>query len=129
MVLLKPELDQWKPGEHNGTFRGPNLAFATAAKALEHFKEALRCDPDLLQAHYNLGNLLLHRNDFEGAMSHFRATIEINPDFGRGHAQLGGLYVRQGNRPEAIHHYEEAKRLSPDLAGLDKWLRQAREME
>ncbi len=37
VVLLRPELDQWKPGEHNGTFRGHNLAFATAAKALEHF--------------------------------------------------------------------------------------------
>ena len=37
MVLLKPELDQWKPGQHNGTFRGNNLAFVTAAAALEHF--------------------------------------------------------------------------------------------
>src|SRR5690606_30014682 len=27
VVLLKPELDRWKPGEHNGTFRGNNLAF------------------------------------------------------------------------------------------------------
>ncbi|MDF2153524.1 diaminobutyrate--2-oxoglutarate transaminase [Vibrio sp. CAU 1672] len=35
IVLLKPELDQWKPGEHNGTFRGNNHAFVTAAKALE----------------------------------------------------------------------------------------------
>ena len=25
MVMMKPELDQWKPGEHNGTFRGNNL--------------------------------------------------------------------------------------------------------
>ena len=37
MVRPNPELDQWKPGGQNGTFRGHNLAFATAAKALEHF--------------------------------------------------------------------------------------------
>ena len=37
IVLLKPELDQWKPGEHNGTFRGNNLAFVTAKAALEHY--------------------------------------------------------------------------------------------
>ncbi|MDC6678986.1 aminotransferase class III-fold pyridoxal phosphate-dependent enzyme, partial [Leclercia adecarboxylata] len=37
MVLLRPELDQWKPGEHNGTFRGNNHAFVTAAAAVEHF--------------------------------------------------------------------------------------------
>lgn len=37
VVLLKPELDQWQPGEHNGTFRGNNLAFVTAAAALDHY--------------------------------------------------------------------------------------------
>jgi len=37
VVLLKPELDQWKPGEHNGTFRGNNLAFVTARAALEEY--------------------------------------------------------------------------------------------
>src|SRR5690606_27521988 len=37
VVLMKPELDQWKPGEHNGTFRGHNPAFVTAAAALDHY--------------------------------------------------------------------------------------------
>ncbi|MFQ6395365.1 diaminobutyrate--2-oxoglutarate transaminase [Nocardia sp. KC 131] len=37
LVLFKPELDQWAPGEHNGTFRGNNPAFVTAQVALEHF--------------------------------------------------------------------------------------------
>ncbi len=37
VVLMKPELDYWKPGEHNGTFRGNNLAFVTAKAALEEY--------------------------------------------------------------------------------------------
>jgi diaminobutyrate-2-oxoglutarate transaminase len=37
VVLMKPELDQWKPGEHNGTFRGHNLAFVTARAAIEEY--------------------------------------------------------------------------------------------
>jgi diaminobutyrate-2-oxoglutarate transaminase len=37
LCLMKPELDQWKPGEHNGTFRGNNLAFVTAKAALDHY--------------------------------------------------------------------------------------------
>jgi diaminobutyrate-2-oxoglutarate transaminase len=37
VTLIKPEYDTWKPGEHNGTFRGNNHAFITAAAALEHF--------------------------------------------------------------------------------------------
>jgi diaminobutyrate-2-oxoglutarate transaminase len=37
VTLIRPDLDEWKPGEHNGTFRGNNHAFVTAAAALEYF--------------------------------------------------------------------------------------------
>ena len=37
VVLIRRGIDVWKPGEHNGTFRGNNHAFVTAAAALEHF--------------------------------------------------------------------------------------------
>jgi diaminobutyrate-2-oxoglutarate transaminase len=37
LTLFRPELDIWEPGEHNGTFRGHNLAFVTGAAALEKF--------------------------------------------------------------------------------------------
>jgi diaminobutyrate-2-oxoglutarate transaminase len=37
VLLMKPELDQWKPGEHNGTFRGNNHAFVTAKVAIDHY--------------------------------------------------------------------------------------------
>ncbi|CAM5330449.1 diaminobutyrate--2-oxoglutarate transaminase [Streptomyces spiroverticillatus] len=37
VTLLRPELDVWEPGEHNGTFRGPNPAFVTATAALHAY--------------------------------------------------------------------------------------------
>lgn len=37
VVLMRRDLDQWEPGEHNGTFRGNNHAFVTATAALEHY--------------------------------------------------------------------------------------------
>ena len=37
--LIKPELDIWSPGEHNGTFRGNNPAFVTATEALNFWKD------------------------------------------------------------------------------------------
>ncbi|HYZ10248.1 MAG TPA: diaminobutyrate--2-oxoglutarate transaminase [Pseudonocardiaceae bacterium] len=37
LTLIKPEHDVWEPGEHNGTFRGNNLAFVTATRALEEY--------------------------------------------------------------------------------------------
>ena len=37
LLLIKPEYDIWKPGQHNGTFRGNNLAFASATAAIREF--------------------------------------------------------------------------------------------
>lgn len=37
LLLMRPELDQWKPGEHTGTFRGNNLAFVAATQALTYW--------------------------------------------------------------------------------------------
>lgn len=37
VLLIRPDLDLWKPGEHNGTFRGNNLAFISATAALQEF--------------------------------------------------------------------------------------------
>ena len=36
LLLLKPELDIWHPAEHNGTFRGNQLAFVGAKAAIEY---------------------------------------------------------------------------------------------
>lgn len=38
ITLIKPEYDQWGPGEHNGTFRGNNLAFLAATEALTYWE-------------------------------------------------------------------------------------------
>ena len=37
MVCIRPEIDEWKPGEHNGTFRGNNFAFVTAKAAIDNY--------------------------------------------------------------------------------------------
>ncbi|MDQ3402563.1 MAG: diaminobutyrate--2-oxoglutarate transaminase [Actinomycetota bacterium] len=37
LTLLRPELDVWEPGEHNGTFRGINPAFVASTEALRAY--------------------------------------------------------------------------------------------
>jgi len=37
LVVLKRSLDKWRPGEHNGTFRGNNHAFVTATVVIETY--------------------------------------------------------------------------------------------
>lgn len=45
LLLMRPELDQWRPGEHTGTFRGNNLAFIAATELLSYWENT-----DLTQA-------------------------------------------------------------------------------
>ena len=54
LVLMKPELDQWKPGEHTGTFRGNNLAFVASTQLLSYwdngdFPDAIRYREGILK--------------------------------------------------------------------------------
>ncbi|MCA9127835.1 MAG: diaminobutyrate--2-oxoglutarate transaminase [Planctomycetales bacterium] len=39
IVLVRPDVDVWKPGQHTGTFRGNNLAFVAATALLEYWRD------------------------------------------------------------------------------------------
>lgn len=39
LTLIKPELDIWEPGEHNGTFRGNQIAIVAGKAGVEFFNE------------------------------------------------------------------------------------------
>jgi diaminobutyrate-2-oxoglutarate transaminase len=55
LVLMRRELDQWRPGEHNGTFRGFNLAFVGARAALDFWRD------DALEREVERKGRLIHR--------------------------------------------------------------------
>ncbi|MFZ4453386.1 diaminobutyrate--2-oxoglutarate transaminase [Salibacterium aidingense] len=39
LTLIHPDYDKFAPGEHNGTFRGNNMAFVTGMEALNYWKD------------------------------------------------------------------------------------------
>lgn len=41
LTLIKPDYDVFEPGEHNGTFRGNNLAFVASAESLSYWEDDL----------------------------------------------------------------------------------------
>ncbi|WP_017622859.1 diaminobutyrate--2-oxoglutarate transaminase [Nocardiopsis chromatogenes] len=92
LTLFKRELDVWEPGEHNGTFRGPNPAFATGAAALRTFW----ADKDLERSTLDKGALIERRlgeiaGEFAEAGAHVR---------GRGMAR--GLGFEQEGAAQAV---------------------------
>ncbi len=55
LTLIRPDLDIWSPGEHNGTFRGNNAAFVTATVALnwwvdESLSEQVRRKSEIIRS-------------------------------------------------------------------------------
>jgi diaminobutyrate-2-oxoglutarate transaminase len=57
LLLIKPELDIWKPGEHTGTFRGNQLAFVGATAALE-YRENIDLEKEVKLKEFFLKNFL-----------------------------------------------------------------------
>jgi diaminobutyrate-2-oxoglutarate transaminase len=60
LLLIKPELDIWEPGEHNGTFRGNQLAFVGATAALE-YRETCNFEQDIKAKELFLKNFLTQK--------------------------------------------------------------------
>ncbi|MRH89276.1 diaminobutyrate--2-oxoglutarate transaminase [Nocardia sp. SYP-A9097] len=76
LVLMKPELDQWAPGEHNGTFRGNNAAFITGEVALTHYWSDNRMELDTLAKGARIQqHLTTLTTDFHGISTRGRGMV------------------------------------------------------
>ena len=93
--------------------------------AVEHYKEALRMDPEHADCHQNLGLALKNEGKLDAALMELRSALKLS-DGGdvNAHYNLGNTLVSKANvlegeargkaLSEAIEHYKEAAALSPD---------------
>ena len=108
LVLMKPELDQWKPGEHNGTFRGNNLAFVTAKAVLDEYW----CDGDF-SAEVRRKGRLVHAQ-LEQIAEEVDGRLAV-----RGRGMVQGLDCGNGRIASAITRQAFAKGLVIETSGAD----------
>ena len=108
LVLMKPELDQWKPGEHNGTFRGNNLAFVTAKAVLDEYW----CDGDF-SAEVRRKGRLVHAQ-LEQIAEEVDGRLAV-----RGRGMVQGLDCGSGRIASAITRQAFAKGLVIETSGAD----------
>ncbi len=87
VLLIRPEFDQWKPGEHTGTFRGNNLAFVTADIALNYWQD----DQILETVHQTSRHLRSALEKLSTEVPDIRATI-------RGRGMIQGMEFSDPNR-------------------------------
>lgn len=92
LTLIRPELDVWEPGEHNGTFRGIAPAFETATAAIRTYWS----DDKLTQSTLKKGMRIESR--FNALASEYESTGLIPK--GRGLAR--GLEFPSGELADAV---------------------------
>ena len=109
LVLMKPELDTWAPGEHNGTFRGHNLAFVTARKALEEYWR----DDELASEVARKGRMIRMRLE-EMASGDEERQMSV-----RGRGMMIGLDCTDGELASKITERAFAKGLVIETSGSD----------
>jgi diaminobutyrate-2-oxoglutarate transaminase len=106
LTLMKPEIDAFDPGEHNGTFRGHNAAFVTATATLETFWR-----DDALTQKVN-----------RDARRVRDALLDIAADYGaevRGRGMIQGIQFENPNVASAISREAFQRGLIIETAGPD----------
>jgi len=92
-------------------------ALGQLQEAVADYREALRLDPRLTQAH---GNLAVMYNDLglpDAAADHCRQGLALEPNSAALHANLATALVRQGRQVEAIAAARRAVELNPQGSG------------
>ena len=79
-----------------------------------HFREMLRIDPDVPEAHSNRSVALEQQGQIDEAIREYREALRIDPSYADAHFNLGNALSRQGRAAEAIAEYLLALRSGPD---------------
>ena len=84
--------------------------------AIEHYTEALKLNPQLVEAYNNRGINYEDKGDFERAIADYTRAIELNPDYADAYNNRGNICNNKGDFERAIADYTRAIELDPDFA-------------
>jgi predicted CXXCH cytochrome family protein len=91
--------------------------------ARDAYRTATHLNPDLVQAHLQLGRLYFRVELFERAETHFQDARVAAPNNASVHGSLGLLYLRTGEAAKARHHLERVLEIDPSNANARSLLR------
>lgn len=96
--------------------RGVEIEDDDPAEAIQAYRKALELDPDLADAHLNLGRLLHETSGAAAAEPCYRRTLAVRPDDSTALFNLGVALQDLDREHDAIEVYEKALELAPRLA-------------
>ena len=84
-------------------------------------RRAISAEPQLAEAHLQLGNLNADQGKFAEAIPEYQRAIELNSDMADAHYRLGQAYVRTSQKDKAQEQFQVYQQLrSQHLADLEK---------
>jgi pentatricopeptide repeat protein len=86
---------------------------ATRPKVTTFARKALAIDPDLVEAHVVLANVLQQEWHWAEAEAEYRRALELNPNNPDAQAGFAGWLLCQGRTDEAVAWIERARALDP----------------
>jgi tetratricopeptide (TPR) repeat protein len=95
---------------------GCELEAASPEQARDAYQHALDLNPDMADAHVNLGRQLHLLGERGRAEPHYREAVKLDPEDPTPHFNLGVLLEESGRRDEAVLAYRQAVLRDPDFA-------------
>ena len=105
----RPAGDPWRLVGESGT----RLQAGQIAAAEQSARDAIATDPNLAQAHYQLGLVLGHKQDFSTAAAEFDAAKKLDPDFACAYYYAGLSHYRTGRIDLMASNFETFLKLAP----------------
>ncbi|GFZ91748.1 tetratricopeptide repeat-containing sulfotransferase family protein [Okeania sp. KiyG1] len=92
------------------------LKYQQKKEAIACYEQALKLNPNLSQAHHNLGEIYSGEGNWQEAILNYQKAIQLNPKFSWSHHSLGKAFTNIQQWEKAISSYEQAVQLNPEAA-------------
>jgi tetratricopeptide (TPR) repeat protein len=82
--------------------------------AIIYFTEAIRLDPDYLDAYFKRGSAFYEKGDYDRAIADYNQLIRIDPNYALAYFYRGNMYYYKKDYDQAIEDFTHAIRIDPN---------------
>ncbi len=83
-------------------------------QAIDYYRDAIRVQPNYVDAHAELAQLLLSLGRQAEAAEQFHKVLELYPRHELAHEELGDMALKAGKLDQALEHFIRAAEINPD---------------
>ncbi len=113
VLSLTMELEPWNAAAIRCSMAAVLIQQGRTEEAEQHFRQAIRLDPNYAPAANGLGGCLLHQGRIDEAILEFRKAAAVDPLMVKAYGNLGSAYLMRGDLEQAEKYFRRALELAP----------------